>query len=110
MLQTLSGNAMSFETKQQVLKRAVSQCPSVLIEILGLKFPALLDSGSMVTLVHEGYFTKNILPLLQSLASDLTKAHLLFQLSAANNQVMLVSKYFEANVNLLGFKIPHVGF
>ena len=110
MLQTLCSNAMSLETKQHVLKRAVSQCPSVSIEILGLKVPSLLDSGSMVTLVCKGYFTKNILPLLQSSASNLTEAHLFFWLSAANNQVMLVSKYFEADVTLLGFKIPHIGF
>ena len=60
----------------------------------------------MVTLVREGYFTKNILPLLQSSASNLTEAHSLFWLSAANNQVMPVLKYFEADINLLGFKIP----
>ena len=76
MLQTLSSNAESFKTKQHVLKRAASQCPSVSIEFLGLQVPSLLDLGSMVTLVCEGYFTKNILPLLQSLASNLTEAHL----------------------------------
>ena len=64
----------------------------------------------MVTLIHEGYFTKNILPLLKRTAGDLTEAHSLFRLSAANNEVMLVSKYFEADVTLLGFTIPHVGF
>ena len=41
---------------------------------------------------------------------DLTKAHSLFQLLAANNEVMLVSRYFEADITLLGFTIPHVGF
>ena len=86
------------------------QCPSVSIELLGLKIPSLLDSGSMVTLVCEGYFTKNILPLLQGLAGNMTEAHSLFQLSATNNQVMPVSKYFEADVSLLGFPIPRVGF
>ena len=93
-----------------MLERAVLQCPSMSIEFLGLKVPSLLDLGSMVTLVCEGYFTKNILPLLQNLASNLTEAHSLFQLSAANNQVMLVLKYYEADVKLLGFSIPHVGF
>ena len=91
-------------------KRAVSQCPSVPIEVLGQKVLSLLDSGSMVTLVHEGYFLTNILPLLQGSAGKLTEAHLLFQLSTANNEVMLVSKYFEANITILGFKIPWVGF
>ena len=53
---------MSFKTKQQVLKRAVSQCPSVLIEILGLKVPSLLDSGSMVTLVSRRVFYQKYPP------------------------------------------------
>ena len=110
MICTLSSNAMSSETKQCVTQRAVLQCPAVPIDLLGQKVPSLLDSGSMVTLICEGYFTKNILPLLQSPAGNLTKAHLLFQLSAINNEVMPVSKYFEANVTLLGFRIPQIGF
>ena len=64
----------------------------------------------MVTLICEGYFIKNILPLLQSSAGELTEAHSLFWLSAANNEVMLVSKYLEGDVTILGFKIPQVGF
>ena len=68
------------------------------------------DSGSMVTLVRKGYFLKNILPLLQGSAGKLTEAHSLFGLSTPNNEVMLVSKYFEADVTILGFKIPPVGF
>ena len=106
----LTNHAVSFETKQRVLNRAVSQCPSITIDILGQKIPSLLDSGSMVTLIHEGYFIKNILPILKKSAGNLTEAHLLFRLSAANNEVMPVSKYFEADVTLLGFMIAHVGF
>ena len=65
IFQTLTNHAVSFETKQRVLNRAVSQCPSITIDILGQKIPSLLDSGSMVTLIHEKYFNKNILPLLK---------------------------------------------
>ena len=64
----------------------------------------------MVMLIRETYFKKNILPLLKRPTGNLTKAHSLFWLLAANNQVMPVSKYFEADVALLGFKIPQVGF
>ena len=38
------------------------------------------------------------------------KLHSLFKLSAANNGVMPVSSYFEADINLLGFRVPKVGF
>ena len=40
----------------------------------------------------------------------MAEAHSLFWLSAANNEIMLVSKYFEADVSILGFQIPWVGF
>ena len=110
IFEQLTNHAVSLETKQHVLNRAVLQCLSITIDILGQKIPSLLDSGSMVMLICEGYFTKNILSLLKRSADDLTEAHSLFRLSAANNEVMPVSKYFEADVTLLGFMIPHVGF
>ena len=103
-------NAVSSETKKCVLNRVVHHCPSMSMEILGQRIPSLLDSGSMVTLIHETYFRKNILPLLKRPTGDMAKAHSLFWLSAANNQVMPVSKYFEADVTIMGFKIPQVGF
>ena len=101
---------MSSETKQRILQRAVSQCPSITMEFLGLKVPSLLDSGSMVTLIHEAYFNKHILPLLHGSVEELAEAHLLFHLSATNNQDMPVSKYFKADVMILGFRVPSVGF
>ena len=110
MLRTLTNNTVSSETKQHVLNRAVSECPSISMEIMGQKIPSLLDSGSMVMLIHETHFKKHALPLLNNTSGDLTKAHSLFKLSAANNEVIPVSKYFEADVLLLGFKIPNVGF
>ena len=78
MIQTLLSNTVSFETHQCIMQRAFLQCLGVPIDLLGLKVPSLLDSGSMVTLIHEGYFTKNIMPLLQKPAGDLTEAYSLF--------------------------------
>ena len=77
--------------------------------ISGLKVPSLLDSSSMVTLIHEAYFNKHILPLLHGSVEELAEAHLLFCLSATNNQDMPVSKYFEADVMIPGFRVPSVG-
>ena len=110
IVKTLKSCAVSNETKQRILKRVVSQCPSITMEFLGLKVPSLLDSGSMVTLICEAYFNKHILPLLHGTAEKLAEAHSLFCLSATNNQEMPVTKYFEADVSILGFRIPSVGF
>ena len=96
--------------KQKLIKRAVSQCPAIPMDLLGREVPSLLDSGSMVTLIREGYFVKHIQPLLKKSSSKMAEAHSLFWLSAANNEIMPVSKYFEADVSVLGFRIPWVGF
>ena len=72
-MKTLKSCAVSNETKQRILKRAVSQCPSITMEFLGLKVPSLLDSGSMVTLIREAYFNKYILPLLHGMAEEWQK-------------------------------------
>ena len=101
---------MSPYTKHKVMQIVVSQCPAIPMDLLGRKVPSLLDSGSMVTLICKGYFTKNIQPLLGKSSGKLAEAHSMFQLSAANNEVMPVSKYFEVDVTLLGFRIPWVGF
>ena len=73
---------------------------------LGKGVPSLLDLGSMVTLIREGCFEKNILLLLKASSGELSEAHSLFKLSAANNSVMLVSRYLEANIKILGFSVP----
>ena len=80
--------------KHKVMQRAVSQCPAIPMDLLGQQLSSLLDSGSMVTLICEGYFTKYIQPLLNKSSSKLAEAHFLFQLSTANNEIMLVSKFF----------------
>ena len=64
----------------------------------------------MVTLIREVYFNKYILPILCGTAEELAEAHSLFCLSATNNQEMPVTKYFEADVSILGLQIPSVGF
>ena len=94
MFCTLVSNSLSLETKQRVMQRAISNCPLVTLYVQGKGAPSLLDLGSMVTLIWEGYLEKNILPLLKTSPGELIEAHSLFRLSAANNGVMLVSRYF----------------
>ena len=97
------------ETKQRVMKRAVSTCPTVNLIIQGKEVPSLMDLGSMVTLIWEGYFEKNILPILKASLGELSEAHSLFKLLTTNNGAMPVSRYFEADINLLGFRVPKLG-
>ena len=72
--------------------------------------PALLDSGSEVTLVRESFFHKYIEPIVASPSGDKANAHNLFKLSGMEQGQLPVSRYFELDVELLGFKVPKVGF
>ena len=54
--------------------------------------------------------TNTFLPILHGMVEELAEAHSLFWLSAANNQDVPVLKYFEADVTILGFRIPSVEF
>ena len=72
------------------MQHAISMCPSVTLDVQGKGVPSLMDSGSMVTLIQEGYLEKNILPILKSTPGELSEAHSLFRLSAANNGAMPV--------------------
>ena len=66
LVRTLT-SAVSLEMKQKLMERAVSQCPAVPMDLLGRQVPSLLDSGSMVTLIREGYFVKHIQPLVKQI-------------------------------------------
>ena len=59
---TLASNAVSLETKQRVMQRAISNCPKVTLDIQSKGVLFLLDTGSMVTLKWEGYFEKIFCP------------------------------------------------
>ena len=50
------------------------------------------------------------MPLFKTYHGELTEAHSLFKLSTANNNMMPVSRYFEADIRLLGFSVPCIGF
>ena len=55
LIRTLT-SAVSSEVKQKLIKRAVSQCPAIPMDLLGREVPSLLDSGSMVTLIQRRIF------------------------------------------------------
>ena len=56
LLQMFSNSTILAESKHQIMQRAVSNCPSVTLQLLGIELTSLLNSGSMVTLVREGFF------------------------------------------------------
>ena len=61
ILETMVKNTVSLETMSYA--KGHIKLSKGYLECSGNGVPSLLDSGSMVTLIREGYFEKKILPL-----------------------------------------------
>ena len=90
------------------MDKAVSQCPKVPVIVGGQTTTAMLDSGSEVTLIREGYFEKHLKPLITN--SDKAKEEAkLFNLLSASETQMPVNCYFESDFELCGERVKGVG-
>ena len=99
-------SSISADTKLEILRQAVGTCPQVSLQFGEKSLPALLDSGSEVTLVRESFFHKYIEPIVASPSGDKANAHNLFKLSGMEQGQLPVSRYFELDVELLGSRYP----
>ena len=50
----------SIRNKSTVLEKAVGKCPQVVANIAGVKVACLVDSGSEVSTVTEGFFRRHL--------------------------------------------------
>ena len=103
-------NSISRTSKLEIIAQAVAPCPEVTLKTKGSTFKALLDFGSMVTLVNESFFQSNLAKFITPMTGDKVNAHQLFNLKGVENGQVPLSKYFEMDVEIRGFKIPQVGF
>ena len=92
------------------MEQAVAPCPEVNLKVKGTEFKALLDFGSVVTLMNESFFRSQLASSITLLAGDKFNAHQLFNLKGVEDGHVPLSKYFEMDVEIHGFKIPQVGF
>ena len=74
-----------------------------------MEVPALLDSGSEVTLITEGYFNGNIKSSLGAASDDKAEGHTIFQLRGVSENEVPLKGYFEADLLVGKEKIPEVG-
>ena len=109
LVEVISANSISNETKVEILNRAVSDCPKVNLKFLGLAMPSLLDSGSQVTFIRQSYFDQYIKPLITSFKGEKALAHQIFHLKGAGEATLPVMKYVELDIDLLGIVVPQVG-
>ena len=91
------------------MAQAVAPCPEVTLKTKGSTFKALLDFGSMVTLINESFFQSNLAKSVTPMAGDKVNAHQLFNLKGVEDRQVPLSKYFEMDIEICGFRIPQVG-
>ena len=72
--------------------------------------PSLLDSGPMVNLIHQNYFNCYVRPRLGLAERSEAEAHNLFDLKAANEVGIPLSRYKELDVEFLGLNVLMVVF
>ena len=92
------------------MEQAVAPCPEVNLKAKGTEFKSLLDFGSMVSLMNESFFRSQLASSITPMAGDKVNAHQLFNLKGVEDGQVPLSKYFEMDVEIRGFKIPQVGF
>ena len=83
--------------EDSLLARTVGQCPITELEVLGVKIPALVYSGSQVSTTTESFFRRHLQPRGQDLQRDL---HI--RLSAANGLDIPYSGYLLVDVTIAG--------
>ena len=103
-------NSISKTSKLEIMAQAAAPCPEVTLKTKGSTFKGLLDFGSMVTLINESFFQKNLAKSITPMTGDKINAHQLFNLKGVKDGQVPLSKYFEMDVEICGFKIPQVGF
>ena len=92
------------------MEQAVAPCPEVSLKAKGTEFKALLEFISMVILMNESFFRSKLTSSITPMAGDKVNAHQLFNLKGVEDGQVPLSKYFEMDVEICGFKIPQVGF
>ena len=92
------------------MEQAVAPCPEVNLKAKGTEFKSLLDFGSMVSLMNESFFRSQLASSITPMTGDKVNAHQLFNLKGVEDGQVPLSKYFEMDVEIRGFKIPQVGF
>ena len=90
-------------THDEVLQRAVGNCPVVMIKIKGVAVPALVDTGSQVSTVTESFFKKHFSQQKLLATGDW------LTLRAANGLDVPYVGYFEADVVCASKVVPRTG-
>ena len=89
-------------TSRQAL---IGQCPTITVQVQGIPTTFLLDTGSMVTTLGEGYFKQHLQAHLKTPVQNCDWLHL----TAANGLTIPYLGYVEMDMTVLGKTWPQMG-
>ena len=110
VLRSISSQGILAQDKIEIMQQAVAKNPKISISSMRVQIPSLLDSGSEVSLIHYSHFKEHLLPKIEGPMGEKSDAHILFNLTVANDGQLSMKKYIEIDVKFLGFKVLNVGF
>ena len=85
VLRSISSQGILAKDKVEIMQQAVAKCPKISIASMGVQIPSLLDSGSEVSLIRYSDFKEHLLPKIETPMGEKSDAHILFNLTAAND-------------------------
>ena len=94
----------------EIMQQAVAKSPKISISSMGVQIPSLLGSDSEISLIRYSHFKEHLLPKIETHMGDKSDAHILFNLTAANDGQLPVKKYVEIDVNFLGIESAECRF
>ena len=86
------------ERGDSLLEKTIGQCPVTELEVLGVRFSALVDTGSQVSTITESCYKRHLQPR----GRDLYNQDLHLHLTAANGLEIPYSGYLLADVTIAG--------
>ena len=109
IMRSISSQGILVHDKVEIMQQAVVKCPKISIASMGDQIPSLLDSGSEVLLIRYSDFKEHLLPKIETPMGEKSHAHILFNLTAANDGQLPVKQYIKLDVNFMGLKVLNVG-
>ena len=98
VLRSISSQGILTQDKIEIMQQTVAKCPRVSITSMGVQVPSLLDSGSEVSLIPYSHFKEHLLPKVEDPSVEKSDAHILFNLTTANDGQLPVKKYIDLDV------------
>ena len=102
----IAGSPKETPDKGQILERAVGECKTVEVKLWGVTVSGLLDTGSMVSIISEGFFKEH----LSEKGEDILTAFEWLKITAGNGLDLPYMGYVEIDVEAMGLTIPKGGF